>query len=69
MRLTFLRDWSGHLAGEVHEIEASAARLLISHKYAEPAGQAPQTDLVIPDEGEPAQTIDSPVTGATEMEA
>lgn len=69
MRLTFLHDWSGHLAGATHEIEAAAARLLITHGYAEPANTAPQTDLVIPDEDEPAQTTDSPDTGATEKEA
>jgi hypothetical protein len=69
VQLTFLRDWSGHLAGATHDIEATAARLLISHGYAEPADSAPETDLVIPDVDEPAQSTDSPDTGATEKEA
>lgn len=34
MRIKFLRDWSGRLAGEVHDLETSVANRLIKHGYA-----------------------------------
>lgn len=79
MRIKFLRDWSGRMAGEVHDLENSLARQLIKrgyavlHKAETAVVEAAQTvtqhiDFPGLTTDVPAHPTDSPDTGATEKE-